>query len=235
MHGEEDVKNDLVKSIDELKKVLEKEPSNVEGHYYLGLTYYDKGMVSEAVGEFSKTMELDKNYINAYFYLGAIHTNQGDIDKAILKIDYLKSKQPPCEDFEKFYKMEFAPLTATYEIGTNREGKADFYYHDVFIGLTATHMYIVFGGTKKHDEILSIVFPYPYNKELPNSWWAIWSGLSRERIPIASKFFISQKEISIAVVRAIFDNEGITIGNSIITYESNYRNDNVIKMNDEEE
>ena len=83
VHGEEDVKNDLVKSIDELKKVLEKEPSNVEGHYYLGLAYYDKGMVSEAIGEFSKTLELDKNYINAYFYLGAIHTDQGDIDKAI--------------------------------------------------------------------------------------------------------------------------------------------------------
>lgn len=83
VHGEEEAKNDLGKSIDELKKVLEHEPSNIEGHYYLGLAYYDKGMVSEAVDEFNKILELDQNYINAYFYLGTIYTNQGNIDKAI--------------------------------------------------------------------------------------------------------------------------------------------------------
>jgi len=42
VHGEEETKNDLSKSIDELKKVLEHEPSNIGGHYYLGLAYYDK-------------------------------------------------------------------------------------------------------------------------------------------------------------------------------------------------
>ena len=37
VHGEDKVKNDLVKSIDALKKALKIEPSNVEGHYYLGI------------------------------------------------------------------------------------------------------------------------------------------------------------------------------------------------------
>ncbi len=76
VHGEDGVKNDLIRSIDALKKVLKIEPSNVEGHYYLGLAYYDKGLVSEAVDEFKKILKLDKNYINAYFHLGANYTNQ---------------------------------------------------------------------------------------------------------------------------------------------------------------
>ena len=47
----EEAKNDLVKSIDELKKALEKEPSNIDVHYYLGLAYNDRGMISEAIAD----------------------------------------------------------------------------------------------------------------------------------------------------------------------------------------
>ena len=39
VNATEDTQNDLGKSIDELKKVLEHDPSNVDVHYYLGLAY----------------------------------------------------------------------------------------------------------------------------------------------------------------------------------------------------
>ena len=76
----EEAQNDLSKSIDALKTVLEHEPSNVDVRYYLGLAYYDNGMVSEAIDEFNKIIELDQGYVNAYFYLGTIYTNQENID-----------------------------------------------------------------------------------------------------------------------------------------------------------
>ena len=77
----EEAQNDLGKSIDALKTALEHEPSNVDVRYYLGLAYYDNGMVSEAVDEFNKIIELEQGYVNAYFYLGNIYNNQEYIQK----------------------------------------------------------------------------------------------------------------------------------------------------------
>ena len=110
----EEAQNDLVKSIDELKKVLEHEPSNVDVHYYLGLAYYDYGMVSEAIDELNKTLALDQDYVNAYFNLGTIHTSQGDIDSAI-------------EIFKKLLQADATNARAEYNLGFlyNEKGLID--------------------------------------------------------------------------------------------------------------
>ena len=83
----EDAQLDL--AIDELDKILEKEPDNYDAYYDLGRVYFELGNWEGAITNFENILEFKDQNELIYFYLAQAYEANDEIDKAIS--NYLKS------------------------------------------------------------------------------------------------------------------------------------------------
>lgn len=83
----EDAQRDL--AIDELDKILEKEPENYDAYYDLARIYFDMGNWNAAIDNFENILEFKDQNELIYFYLAQAYEANDEIDKAIS--NYLKS------------------------------------------------------------------------------------------------------------------------------------------------
>lgn len=83
----EDAQLDL--AIDELDKILEKEPDNYDAYYDLGRVYFELGNWEGAISNFENILEYKDQNELIYFYLAQAYEANDEIDKAIS--NYLKS------------------------------------------------------------------------------------------------------------------------------------------------
>lgn len=83
----EDAQQDL--AIDELDRILEKEPNNYDAYYDLGRIYFEMGNWEAAIDNFENILEFKDQNELIYFYLGEAYEANDEIDKAIS--NYLKS------------------------------------------------------------------------------------------------------------------------------------------------
>ncbi|MGN0018772.1 MAG: tetratricopeptide repeat protein [Candidatus Gastranaerophilaceae bacterium] len=83
----EDAQQDL--AIDELDKILEKEPNNYDAYYDLGRIYFEMGNWDAAIDNFENILEFKDQNELIYFYLGEAYEANDEIDKAIS--NYLKA------------------------------------------------------------------------------------------------------------------------------------------------
>jgi len=72
--------NEALKEFFEAEKLAPRDP---KVHYYMGVSYYMKGMSDKAVNEFNKAISYDANYSEAHNFLGTIYLEQGQWDKAV--------------------------------------------------------------------------------------------------------------------------------------------------------
>ena len=73
------------KTVQLLNKVLEKQPANINGHFYLGLSYLYQKKAAEAITHFNKVIALNGKvfFEKCYWYLGNAYLLQGNPDKAV--------------------------------------------------------------------------------------------------------------------------------------------------------
>lgn len=83
----EDAQLDL--AIDELDKILEREPENYDAYYDLGRVYFELGNWEGAISNFENILEFKDQNELIYFYLAQAYEANDEIDKAIS--NYLKS------------------------------------------------------------------------------------------------------------------------------------------------
>ncbi len=63
--------------------VVRKSPDKARGHNNLGLAYYKKGRVEEAIQEYLTAIKLKPDYLEAHQNLGGTYAKQGRLDEAI--------------------------------------------------------------------------------------------------------------------------------------------------------
>ena len=83
----EDARLDL--AVDELEKILERQPDNYDAYYDLGRVHFELGNYELAVENFENVLEYKENNEFIYYYLGQAYEANDEIDKAIS--NYLKA------------------------------------------------------------------------------------------------------------------------------------------------
>lgn len=94
-----------------LRELFESEKyysGNPKVHYYLGMTYHNKGMKEKAIEEFKKAISLDENYSEAHNYLGTMYLDGNLWDQAIEEFN--KALSNPLYDTPSmsFYNLAWA-------------------------------------------------------------------------------------------------------------------------------
>mgnify|MGYP003293801056 CR=1 FL=1 len=77
----EDARLDL--AIDELEKILEKQPENYDAYYDLGKVHFELGNYSIAAENFENVLEYKENNEWIYYYLGQAYEANDEVDKAL--------------------------------------------------------------------------------------------------------------------------------------------------------
>jgi len=76
-------RGEKAKAMEEYRKVIEIDPSNVESHNNLGVIYKDMGKLNQAVKEFQTVLAMNPRQEKARNNLGIIFYLQGNLQKAI--------------------------------------------------------------------------------------------------------------------------------------------------------
>ncbi|MFC1561268.1 tetratricopeptide repeat protein, partial [Candidatus Latescibacterota bacterium] len=66
-----------------LRKFVEKNSQIAEGHFYLGLGYFEQNKLDSALKEFGKVLALDPEYPEVHFQLGLTYVNKEQYDDGI--------------------------------------------------------------------------------------------------------------------------------------------------------
>ena len=69
--------------IDECRKVITINPEHIEAHYNLGMAYYRKGVIDEAIEEWEKVITVDPDYGRAHSSLASAYYERGQYCKAL--------------------------------------------------------------------------------------------------------------------------------------------------------
>ena len=76
----EDRFNDALKEFSQAEDFA---PNDPKVHYYMGITYYKKGLNDKAIGEFKRALSIKSDYSEAHNFLGVIYLEMGFWDNAI--------------------------------------------------------------------------------------------------------------------------------------------------------
>lgn len=71
------------KAVSILKELLEKNPSNLFGHYYLGRVYSEMNRMDDALASYGRALEIHSGFTSALKAIALIHEYQGKKDEAI--------------------------------------------------------------------------------------------------------------------------------------------------------
>jgi tetratricopeptide (TPR) repeat protein len=87
------------------KSTVRTSPQNPRMSYWLGKSYYDKGMKKEAIEELKRTIKIDNRHsYKPYIALGDIYYKEREYDKAI-------------EHYQEAMKLAYSPEMGFYKIG----------------------------------------------------------------------------------------------------------------------
>jgi tetratricopeptide (TPR) repeat protein len=78
-------------AIDEYKKVIEINPSDVMSYNFMGESYMALGSYDQAIDSLRKAIKLDTNYEYSYYRLGKVYINMNDSEHAAAILRKLKS------------------------------------------------------------------------------------------------------------------------------------------------
>jgi tetratricopeptide (TPR) repeat protein len=81
-------------ALDEFSKLIEKDPSNIEAHYFKGLTFNKAEKADKAVATFKKVLELDPKYNGARLQLGIAYYKLNSNKEAIQEFNNVLEKNP---------------------------------------------------------------------------------------------------------------------------------------------
>ena len=125
-------KRDYDSAIKELKKILSRQPINVESHLLLGLIYQEKMQYDLALGEFKIALELDPDNSSVFTLIGNIHNLQGNhslAEREYRRAIDLKAKNRAEAHFElgRIYENQerYDQAIKEYEISLELEYKKD--------------------------------------------------------------------------------------------------------------
>jgi tetratricopeptide (TPR) repeat protein len=76
----------------EFSKLIEKDPSNIEAHYFKGLTFNKAEKADQAVATFKKVLELDSKYSGAHLQLGIAYYKLKSNKEAIEEFNIVLEK-----------------------------------------------------------------------------------------------------------------------------------------------
>jgi len=80
-------KDSLDAAIQQLKRAVSDDPSNVHAYFYLGLAHREAGHYPEAVEMLERSLEIEPSYIKANLALADIHLIRGDSTRARAELD----------------------------------------------------------------------------------------------------------------------------------------------------
>jgi len=114
-HDNSDNNNEFLDMLSEVHNVIEKKldgiDENPEACYNMGVSYFEKGLMDQALAQLEKSSESPDWKLSSLSVIGAIHRNQGEFDKAIVI-------------FSRCYKCtadSFARLGFRYEIADTQD------------------------------------------------------------------------------------------------------------------
>ena len=173
---------DPEKRVHILKEMVKKYPKEKRVYYRLGLYYFDKRMLEEALNAFENSLKLDPEYGPALGYLGATYKANEDFDKA-LKIHksyvnkYPNDAEPVVSLGDLYFRLGKLNI-AIQEYENAVEINPKFYF--AYIKLSYCYALM-----EKYDEALRWIERYAkvgklYGAEGETLWWTafyqIWLG-----------------------------------------------------------
>lgn len=91
-------------AITQIKAFLEKNPTDINAQYYLGISYARKNMFTEAIPLLAQVMEAAPKFPPVYFELGVCYQQQGEKAKAL-------------ELFQKNFELDPSNVESAYDAG----------------------------------------------------------------------------------------------------------------------
>jgi predicted Zn finger-like uncharacterized protein len=82
------------------KSALEKEPTDLDARFHLGITFRRMRKMDDASAEFDKVLAIDKDYPGLALERGLLYEESGDIEKALLQFQSALSKAPEDPDLQ---------------------------------------------------------------------------------------------------------------------------------------
>ena len=101
------------RSIEELTRAIEFDPTDVDAYHYRGRAYHKKGNYDKAIADYTKSIKLNPKLADAYNSRGAAHSRKGDYDQAI-------------EDLNKAIQLNPKSAKAYNNRGTAYRWKCDY-------------------------------------------------------------------------------------------------------------
>jgi len=107
----------VFETIEELKKIIEKDPKNLQALIALGNIYYDGQKFEEAIAYYKKALEIDPKISAVWTDMGTMYQQLGNLDSSI--ICYQKAI-----DFDSKNKSAWFNLGLVYAYDKKEEKKA---------------------------------------------------------------------------------------------------------------
>ncbi len=73
--------------IEDVKKKIQQNPTDVRGYLFLGMTYERDGQIDNAIATYRKATQIDPKYINAYDALGMALVKNGKAKEALIEFE----------------------------------------------------------------------------------------------------------------------------------------------------
>ncbi len=112
------LKNDRFEEAERnLNLAIEKEPSNKQLYFSLGVVYDNLGMKDKAIKAYSDAVAIDANYFDAVYNIGALYFNQGvEINNAANDIQDIKKYNAARAEAKEVFKQALPFLEKAHDL-----------------------------------------------------------------------------------------------------------------------
>jgi tetratricopeptide (TPR) repeat protein len=106
-----------------LQLAIEKDPTNKQLHFSLGVVYDNLGMKDKAIKAYTDAIAIDANYFDAVYNLGALYFNQGvEMNNASNDIQDIKKYNAARAEAKEVFKKALPFLEKSHELDPTDRG-----------------------------------------------------------------------------------------------------------------